>query len=215
MILVNHELKTPLTSILNFGALLAETKLDEEQTLFVDRIRRSGDRLKILIDDVLLVVKAETGQLKSDVRPMTLELVLRDYLAALQREGFKLAVVVTGHGGTEHVQVLREVCQRDWGDMKVVLWPGAHAGPELPASLRIKHEHDTGHADVFEASIVGGIDPSLVDRAAFGVSERDRKAGLLKENAGAIDFEKGRGIIDYNAAQLAAKVTELLGESKR
>jgi creatinine amidohydrolase len=149
------------------------------------------------------------------VRPMTLELVLRDYLAALQREGFKLAVVVTGHGGTEHVQVLREVCQRDWGDMKVVLWPGAHAGPELPASLRIKHEPDTGHADVFEASIVGGIDPSLVDRAAFGVSERDRKAGLLKENAGAIDFEKGRGIIDYNAAQLAAKVTELLGESKR
>lgn len=72
MILVNHELKTPLTSVLNFSALLAETKLDEEQALFVDRIRRSGDRLKLLIEDVLLVVKAETGQLKSDVRPITL-----------------------------------------------------------------------------------------------------------------------------------------------
>lgn len=72
MILVNHELKTPLTSILNFSALLAETQLDEEQNLFVDRIRRSGDRLKILIEDVLLIVKAETGQLKSDVRPMVL-----------------------------------------------------------------------------------------------------------------------------------------------
>lgn len=72
MILVNHELKTPLTSILNFSALLAETKLDEEQALFVDRIRRSGDRLKALIEDVLLVVKAETGQLKSDIRPVGL-----------------------------------------------------------------------------------------------------------------------------------------------
>lgn len=69
MILVNHELKTPLTSLLNFSALMAETKLDEEQNLFLDRIRRSGERLRTLIEDVLLVVKAETGQLKSDIRP--------------------------------------------------------------------------------------------------------------------------------------------------
>lgn len=66
MILVNHELKTPLTTILNFSALLAETKMDDEQKLFVDRIRQSGDRLKALIEDVLLIVKSETGQLKSD-----------------------------------------------------------------------------------------------------------------------------------------------------
>jgi creatinine amidohydrolase/Fe(II)-dependent formamide hydrolase-like protein len=149
------------------------------------------------------------------VRSITLELVLVDYLKAIQREGFKLAVVVTGHGGYEHVQVMREVCGRDWGDMKVVMWPGAHGEPELPAHLRLNHEHDTGHADVFEASVVGGIDPSLVDRAAFGVSERDRKAGLLHENAGAIDFEKGRGIVDYNAAQLAAEVNDLLDGAKR
>ena len=31
MILINHELKTPLTSILSFGEMLAETKLNEEQ----------------------------------------------------------------------------------------------------------------------------------------------------------------------------------------
>jgi len=32
------------------------------------------------------------------------------------------------------------------------------------------------------------------------VGERDRKAGLLEENAGAIDFTKSRGIVDYHAA---------------
>lgn len=76
MILVNHELKTPLTSLLNFSALMAETKLDEEQNLFLDRIRRSGERLRTLIEDVLLVVKAETGQLKSDVRATPISHVL-------------------------------------------------------------------------------------------------------------------------------------------
>jgi creatinine amidohydrolase len=146
------------------------------------------------------------------VRPLTVELVLRDTLAALRREGFKLVVVVTGHGGYEHVQVLQEVCRRDWGDMKTLVWTGDTAG-ELPPGLRIEKKDDTGHADVFEASIVGGIEPALVDAAAFGVSPRDRKTGLLHENAGTIDFAKGRGILELSAAQLAAEVTKLLSDA--
>lgn len=84
MILVNHELKTPLTSILNFVALLMETKLDEEQALFSDRIQRSGERLKTLIEDVLLVVRAETGQLKADIRPTAMDGMRSHLSPALQ-----------------------------------------------------------------------------------------------------------------------------------
>lgn len=73
MILINHELKTPLTSVLNFTALLAESKLDEEQQLFTDRIQKSAERLKTLVDDVLLIVKAEMGQLKPDLRPTSIK----------------------------------------------------------------------------------------------------------------------------------------------
>jgi two-component system, sensor histidine kinase and response regulator len=67
MILVNHELKTPLTSILNFLALLDETSLDSEQKLFTNRIKQSSNRLHQLIDDVLLIVRSETEQLKIDI----------------------------------------------------------------------------------------------------------------------------------------------------
>lgn len=63
MILINHELKTPLTSILSFTGLLRETSLSEEQALFVDRINKSGEKLKGIIEDVLLVVKGELGQI--------------------------------------------------------------------------------------------------------------------------------------------------------
>jgi len=64
MILINHELKTPLTSILSFTELLRETRLTEEQDLCAQRIQKSSDRLKNLIDDVLLVIGAETKALK-------------------------------------------------------------------------------------------------------------------------------------------------------
>lgn len=64
MILINHELKTPLTSILSFGELLQETHLNEEQALYVNRVIKSADRLKQIVEDVLVIVKSEMGQLK-------------------------------------------------------------------------------------------------------------------------------------------------------
>jgi two-component system sensor histidine kinase/response regulator len=70
MILINHELKTPLTSILSFSALLSESNLNDEDKLMVQRIQKSGDRLKNLIDDVLLIVRAETNQLKLDMQAL-------------------------------------------------------------------------------------------------------------------------------------------------
>lgn len=73
MILINHELKTPLTSILSFVDLLGETKLDEEQSLFSTRIKRSAERLKELVDDVLLVVASEMKTLKLNVQPFELD----------------------------------------------------------------------------------------------------------------------------------------------
>ncbi len=61
MILINHELKTPLTTILSFAGLLKETTLSDEQKLFTDRIIKSSDKLKSIVEDVLLIVKGEVG----------------------------------------------------------------------------------------------------------------------------------------------------------
>jgi two-component system, sensor histidine kinase and response regulator len=67
MILINHELKTPLTSIINFTDLIKETKLSEEQEVCVKRIEKGTNRLRSVIDDVLLIVQAETATLKTKI----------------------------------------------------------------------------------------------------------------------------------------------------
>ncbi len=61
MILINHELKTPLTSILSFLQILQETPLSDEQNHYLDRIDKSANKLKQIIDDVLIMVQAEAG----------------------------------------------------------------------------------------------------------------------------------------------------------
>ncbi len=64
MILMNHELKTPLTVVLSYLELLHETDLDEEQKKFMSRIEQGAERLKRLVEDSLLFISAETQVLK-------------------------------------------------------------------------------------------------------------------------------------------------------
>jgi len=143
------------------------------------------------------------------VRPLTLELVLRDQLYFLQRQGFKLCVVVSGHGAEDHLAVIRDVVARyEKSPMRAVLFYGGDGEP--PPDLRF--EGAGQHADFDEASVLGGADAGMVDRARFGVVERDRKVKLLRENAGRIDFDKGRRIIEYRAARLEKRVRAAANE---
>ncbi len=64
MILINHELKTPLTVISSFVELLSETPLTEEQKKYLGRITQGSEKLSRLVDDTLTFVSAETGTLK-------------------------------------------------------------------------------------------------------------------------------------------------------
>lgn len=60
MLLVNHELKTPLTGIFSFVQLLNEEKLEPEQTLYVNKILKNTKRLQDLINDTLLITRIQT-----------------------------------------------------------------------------------------------------------------------------------------------------------
>ncbi|MGE5559214.1 MAG: creatininase family protein [Bacillota bacterium] len=144
------------------------------------------------------------------VRPLTLELVLRDFLYFLRREGFRLCVVVSGHGAIEQVKVIREICgafnNQHTPTMKVLT--GWDAGGQTPPELRF--EGSGGHADFSEASWLGGVNPEMVDIGKFGLAARDRKIGLEQANAAKIDFEKGRKFIEFRAMRIAGAVKEII-----
>jgi creatinine amidohydrolase/Fe(II)-dependent formamide hydrolase-like protein len=145
-------------------------------------------------------------------RPITFQLVLEDFLYFLKREGFKLVVVSSGHGGREHLDIINEVSKRYEDDeMKVVyLRSGRRALPE-----ELRFSGSGGHADFSEASLLGGVNENMVDKSKFGVTEQDRKVQLLKENVDKIDFEKGRKYIEFRAEGLAETVSDMMKEIKK
>ena len=101
---VSHELRTPLNSIIGLTRLLAEPGpegvLDSERLYQVELIRNSGSTLLALVNDLLDVAKAESGQLHVDPAHVDLHALfgrLRG-LARPMAEGKQLDVTVSGDG---------------------------------------------------------------------------------------------------------------------
>ena len=71
-----HELRTPLTSLLGFVEMLsrARHRLDETklQTMF-DAMTRSGDRLAVLIENLLDLSKLQAGEVSVDIEPVPIQ----------------------------------------------------------------------------------------------------------------------------------------------
>ena len=65
---VSHDLKTPLTSIISYSDLLkSEKDLSPKSREYIDTISRKSERLKILIDDMFEISKAQSGSITLDL----------------------------------------------------------------------------------------------------------------------------------------------------
>jgi len=78
MLLVNHELKTPLTAITSYTQLLSEENLAPDHKLYLGKIEKNTQRLQNLIEDTLLITKLQASDSELILNAMNLKEELSD-----------------------------------------------------------------------------------------------------------------------------------------
>ena len=74
---VSHDIKTPLTSIINYADLIGRESCDNETiTEYAGVLHRQSERLKRLIDDLVEASKASTGNLEINLVPCEVGVLL-------------------------------------------------------------------------------------------------------------------------------------------
>ena len=77
---VSHDIKTPLTSIINYADLLQKAKTEEERAEYLAVLERQSQRLKKLTEDLVEASKASTGNMSVNLAPTnTQEIINQSY----------------------------------------------------------------------------------------------------------------------------------------
>jgi signal transduction histidine kinase len=87
--IVSHELKTPMTSIKGYTDLMikgAAGPLSNLQQQFLNTVRSNVDRLSTLVGDLLEISRIETGRLKLDIKPVSMNEVIEETLRTTQHQ---------------------------------------------------------------------------------------------------------------------------------
>ena len=85
--IVSHDLRTPLTSVIGYLELLRDEEaacpLSSEQQSYLAAVRRGADRLLALVNDVLVIARAESGKLDLVLADADLTELAREAVHAL------------------------------------------------------------------------------------------------------------------------------------
>jgi len=171
---LGHELRRPLTVIRGAATLLADEadrlpSSSREQMLTL--IDTSAAAMADLIDDLLVAVRLESGDLQFTIEPVTLSALLAEAVEAMERVAPDRAIEVAGHDDLV-VEVDREQALRA---LRAVMVNAVHFSPaETTVELAVSAE--PGVVSLLVLDRGPGIPASQRERAFEKFTRLDQQA---------------------------------------
>ena len=106
---VSHDIKTPLTSIINYADLIEKEQCDNPTiTEYAGVLHRQSDRLKRLIDDLVEASKASTGNLEVLMAPCEVGVMLTQTAGEYEQKLQEKELVLVTHQPEQAVKIMAD-----------------------------------------------------------------------------------------------------------
>ncbi len=94
---LNHELRSPLASIMNASDLILEEPLSDKQTRYVRNIKQSADLLLKLVNDILDMSKIDAGKLVIEYQPFSFQNLVDSSIDMLKPSALQKGLYLENH----------------------------------------------------------------------------------------------------------------------
>lgn len=190
---VSHDLKTPLTSIVNYVDLLKKEELTGAAADYVDVLDRQSARLKKLTEDLVEASKASTGNLPVSLETVELgeflEQVQAEYAARLQKATLEIVTEPTPEYLTARADgrylwrildnLLGNVCKYALPGTRVYLAAEEREGRSVISVKNISREKLNISAEELMERFVRGDDARNTEGSGLGLSIARSLAALM------------------------------------
>ncbi len=105
---VSHDLKTPLTSIINYADLLCEEQLSAPASEYAQALREKSYRLKNMVQDVFEISKATSGNLPVELAELNLGKLVQQTLADMDERIQKSSLALKTYIAEEPLLILAD-----------------------------------------------------------------------------------------------------------
>lgn len=105
---ISHEIRTPLGAVMGFSELLIEPELSlEDRQAYIKTIKRNGQLLAALIDDVLDLARVEAGKIEIEIHEVKLRELVAEVFAALENRAVQKNVQLQVQMGSDMPQTIQ------------------------------------------------------------------------------------------------------------
>ncbi len=106
---VSHDIKTPLTSIINYADLICKEETDNEKIKeYSDVLYRQSSRLKKLIEDLVEASKASTGNMEVNLQPCDVGVLLEQAAGEFAQRLYEKNVDLVSKQPESPVQIMAD-----------------------------------------------------------------------------------------------------------